>query len=497
MYDKVKKHWVSHQSKLRDSARKATGVEKEDLTNRIRFMEETDLAVVVSQSQNELADFKKKGLDIATHRRRIVNEDLDEKFKDPKNKLRLVFVCAMWTTGFDVLGVSTIYLDKPMRNHTLMQAIARANRVFEDKTNGLIVDYVGVFREMKKALAIYGSASGGGVKAGDWPVQPKDELVALLRGAVKEALAFCNERKIDFGKIKAVSGFQKIKLLDDAVDAILSNEEGKSKFLALAGRVEILFKAVLPDESANDFLEPRTILDVLVQKIKSLGPEVDIGEVMDEVEDMLDKSVAAEPYVIQGRPKLLDLSKVDFDALKKSFAKGHKHIEAERLKIQIEIHLSRLVRLNRTRADLVEKFQRLLDEYNTGAMNVETWYNELVAFTRTLSEDEKRTIAEGLSEEERAIFDLLTKPSLKLTKKEEAEVKKVSKELLTTLKPAKIVIDWRKKQQARASVRLTIARALEKLPSPFTPIFEQKCDLIYHHVYDSYVGPGKSVYSES
>src|SRR5207249_6149400 len=124
------------------------------LDRKIAFMSETDMAVVVSQSQNEVEDMNEKGLDITPHRKRTVTEDLDLKFKDPDDSLRLVFVCAMWMTGFDVPTCSTIYLDKPMRNHTLMQTIARANRVFRDKVNGLIVDYVGVFRSLQKALAI-------------------------------------------------------------------------------------------------------------------------------------------------------------------------------------------------------------------------------------------------------------------------------------------------------------------------------------------------------
>src|SRR6476661_6578181 len=127
---------------------------------------ETDMAVVVSQSQNEIEEFKKKGLDIATHRKRMVKEDLEKKFKKSDDPLRIVFVCAMWITGFDVPSCSTIYLDKPMKNHTLMQTIARANRVWGEKKNGLIVDYVGVFRNLQRALAIYGSGAGGGVQTG-------------------------------------------------------------------------------------------------------------------------------------------------------------------------------------------------------------------------------------------------------------------------------------------------------------------------------------------
>ncbi|GAJ20943.1 unnamed protein product, partial [marine sediment metagenome] len=139
----------------------ATHEELDELKDRVNYVKETDMAVVVSQSQNEIADMKNKGLDIKAHRERMLKEDLDTKFKDPDDPFRIVFVCAMWMTGFDVPSCSTIYLDRPMRNHTLMQTIARANRVFKDKVNGLIVDYVGVFRNIQKALAIYGSGSGG------------------------------------------------------------------------------------------------------------------------------------------------------------------------------------------------------------------------------------------------------------------------------------------------------------------------------------------------
>src|SRR5512136_30511 len=123
------------------------------------------------------------GLDIEPHRKRMINSQppLDEKFKDTADPLRLVFVCAMWLTGFDAPSCSTIYLDRPMRNHTLMQTIARANRVFGEKINGLIVDYIGVFRNLQQALAIYGSASGGGVQEGEMPVKDKGALIGQLR----------------------------------------------------------------------------------------------------------------------------------------------------------------------------------------------------------------------------------------------------------------------------------------------------------------------------
>ena len=152
------------------------------------------MAVVVSPSQNEIEEFKKKGLDIAKHRKRMVKEDLESKFKKPDDPLRIVFVCAMWITGFDVPSCSTMYLDKPMKNHTLMQTIARANRVWKNKQNALIVDYVGIFRNLQKALAIYGTTPGG---TGESPIQEKSELFHQLLESIAELTTFSKERGVD------------------------------------------------------------------------------------------------------------------------------------------------------------------------------------------------------------------------------------------------------------------------------------------------------------
>jgi type I restriction enzyme, R subunit len=190
MYDKVKKHWSAYLEELLSQARQARGAKQKELEKKIQFMKETDMAVVISQSQNEVDEFHKKGLEILPHRKRNVKEDLDRKFKDSKDPFRLVFVCSMWITGFDAPSCSTIYLDKPMRNHTLMQTIARANRVFGQKVNGLIVDYGDVFKDLRRALAIYGSDAGGGINDGDTPIKDKEAQMKQLKEAIAEASAF-------------------------------------------------------------------------------------------------------------------------------------------------------------------------------------------------------------------------------------------------------------------------------------------------------------------
>jgi type I restriction enzyme R subunit len=240
------------------------------------------------------------------------------------------------------------------------------------------------------------------------------------------------------------------------------------------------------------------VISVIAEKIRSEVPPADISDVMEQVEELLDNSVSTEGYVI--RPSAtaqnyIDLSKIDFEALREKFEKGRKPIEVQKLRGQIAQKLVQMVRLNRTRMNFLEEFQKMIDEYNSGASNLETLFDRLMAFTKRLSDEEKRAIAEQLTEEELVIFDLLTKPDMKLSKAEELDVKKVARELLETLKKEKLVLDWKKRQATRASVRYTVETVLDHLPRVYTPpIYEQKCEQVYQHVFDSYAGQASSIY---
>jgi type I restriction enzyme R subunit len=443
--------------------------------------------VVVSQGQNEVEDLKAKGLDIVTHRQRMLKDSLDEKFKDPASELRLVFVCAMWITGFDVPTCSTIYLDKPMRAHTLMQTIARANRVAPGKESGLIVDYVGIFRALQSALATYARPAADGGPQGS-PILDKAELVGALQSALNEVGGFAQMRGVTLETIAAAQGFTRIGLIDDAVEAILTTEADKKHFLQLASRVARLFKAVLPDPLANDLAPLSVLVSYLAAKIKALGDPPDISTVMGDVESLLNDSIATEGYRIgpSSNPQaLVNLSEIDFTALQAKFAQGHQRTEAEKLKALIEGKLAQMVAANASRMDLAEKFQKLIDDYNAGSQNIEAFFAELKDFAQALSVEEQRGIAEGLTEEELALFDILTKPEPVLSKAEEAEVKKVCRELLATLKREKLVLDWREKQQARAGVMQTLKLEMRRLPAAYTKsIRTEKLARAYAHVYD-------------
>jgi type I restriction enzyme, R subunit len=497
MFDKVQAHWKAEIARLKSALVPALGDAREALIARIHLMETTDMSVVVSQGQNEVEDLEAKGLDIVPHRQRMLKDSLDEKFKDEKDNLRLVFVCAMWITGFDVPTCSTIYLDKPMRAHTLMQTVARANRVAPGKESGLIVDYVGIFRALQSALATYARPSAGGGPSEGGPILDKTELVAALQAALNEAAAFSQMRGVHLESIAQAQGFHRIGLIDDAVEAFLATEADKKHYLQLASRVARLFKAILPDPLANELAPLAVLVSYLAAKIHAETDPPDISAVMGDVEQLLNDSIATEGYRIgpASNPEaLINLSEIDFEALQAKFAKGHKRTEAEKLKRLIEGRLATMMAMNASRTDLAEKFQKLIDEYNAGSQNIEAFFAELKKFAQALNVEDQRAIAENLSEEELALFDILTKPDPVLSKSEQAEVKKVCRELLATLKREKLVLDWREKQQAKAAVMQTLKMSLlpSKLPSAFTKEMRvEKMARAYAHIYDHYSGPGR------
>ena len=402
MYDKVKKHWNSYIDRLKLEATTLLGKERVFLETKIRYMEETDMAVVVSPGQNEIDDLRPKGVDIEHHRRRMNTEDLDTKFKDPEDPFRIVFVCAMWITGFDVPSCSTIYLDKPQRNHTLMQTIARANRVFGDKNNGLIVDYIGVFRDLEKALAIY--ATGADLE-GKPPIADKSKLVEKLREAIAEISEFCKSLGVDLTKIETSNALQRIHLIEEAMDAILGNDETKRDYLQLVANVSKLYKAILPDPDAHAFTGIYTLTNIIAQKIRNLTTPADISEVMTGVENLLDQSIAPEDYFIeqaqsdydtenQDTEQRVDLSRIDFDMLREKFRTGHKRIEIERLRRDINAKLTAMIQLNKNRMDYQTKFEEMISAYNEASIGVDVFFEGLIEFAGEVNAEEERARTE-------------------------------------------------------------------------------------------------------
>jgi type I restriction enzyme R subunit len=497
-YTKVRRSWAEriNEDEQRLSQDSLPAEEAELLEREVAYMRSTDMAVVISQSQNEIAGMAEHGLDIKPHRKRMVEEDLEGKFKDAQDPFRLAFVCSMWTTGFDVPSLSTVYLDKPLRNHTLMQTITRANRVFPEKNSGLVVAYVEVFRNLQKALAIYAIGS----KPGEVPVEEKGALVEALRQAIDDLKAFCAERDVELDALAALKGFDLVGAGKQAIEMVMVDDDEKIAFLSRASLVDRLYKAILPDTRANEFTRLRAVSKFLSDGINAYTERPDISGVMGRVEQLLDESIAAREYVIPDSETkaLFDLAAVDWATIQDAFNGGRPRTAAQRLRSLLSARIAALVRLNPMRVDLVERFEKLVAEYNAGSINTEKFFQALLDLKNSLTEEEGRALSEGLTEEQLAVFDLLMRPAPELSDKERAQVKKVAEELLAALKRNKIVLDWRKQQATRAAVRVAVEETLDLLPDKFTrPVYAQKCDAVYQHVFDSYWDDGHSVYDRA
>jgi len=494
MYEKVQTEWAAETARVEAEIGSWTvgSAKRIALEERLANLRTTDMAVVVSPGPNEIQEMRERGFDILHHRARMVKEDLETKFKDPKDDFRLVFVCAMWLTGFDAPNCSTLYLDKPMRGHTLMQTIARANRVYGDKVNGLIVDYANVFQELEKALAIYGSGKGGG----EMPVKDKTELVEALRIALEQITHFCREQQVDLAKIEENS--QKHFLL--AINQLIRNDRIMDDFLAQSNDVSRLYKAVMPDPIIPELAPHCQIIAEMAKVLRARKDPVDIAAVLEQISLTLDGSIVAEAHIDPGAAtKTIDLSQIDFDVLKKKFAQTKtKNTEAQQLRALIERKLDNLIRLNASRYDYLDRFQKMIEAYNSGALNIEQLFEQLVKFSQDLTEEEHRHMRENISEEELAVFDILTRPGPDLTTKETDQIKKICREMLAKLKTEKLVLDWRKRRTTRAAVRVAIEEMLDSgLPEKYTvDLFEQKCGALFQHLLEKYPQRDAGVYAE-
>ena len=525
MHDKVKKYWVAERERVESELSSLTSLlrggestpaqaqrdgRKAELRQQLEVLITTDMVLIVSSGQNEIQQMQTLGLNIEPHRKRMVESQpgLDEKFKDTSDPLRLVFVCAMWLTGFDAPSCSTVYLDKPMRNHTLMQTIARANRVFPGKHSGTIVDYANVFASLEQALAIYGAG-----KDGKNPVKDKQLLVEELRNAVAEATTFCAAHGVNLAEIETDklplplgegrgegTSMERLSHIADAMNALISPDPLRRKFFGHERLVGTLFRAVKPDPAALEFASRVACLSTLGEAIRAkLNPDPpDIAEVMGEINTLLDASITGMTISDQG-PPALDLSKINFEALAQRFKQSkHKNTDLEVLKAAIRAQLERMIQLNRTRADFAEKFEELIESYNNGSRNIEQLFEELVRLSSNLSDEQQRHVRENMTEEELVILDILTRPAPALSTEERAEVKKVARELLARLKEL-LVLNWRQKSSARSQLKLTIEDILDTgLPRAYTPeLYNLKCSVLFEHVYESYPERNASVYTSA
>lgn len=507
MYNLIDKYW-KEKIKLEESQLKNCIDEQDEAEKRkhLNWLKETEYAVVVSEEQNEVKTFEKWGLDIKPHREKIKkgikrnNEDkytdLATDFKDSESPFRLGIVCAMWLTGFDVKCLSILYLDKVLKHHTLMQTIARANRVYEGKNNGLIVDYIGVLKNLRQALADYGNATGrnnGENTSTGNPAKIDEELINELAYVIKQTKEHLKSLNYNLDElVVSENGFNKIKLINDAQEVIYSSKEFKNKFEILAREVIAKYKACLYHEDIDKYTPYKNAIDIIYKKIQEKKKVSDITEVIKELHTVVDDAISTQEIKEDSvdEYKVFDISNIDFDKLKEEFKKNpRKNTTVHDMQEKIEMRLSKMLKQNSTRMDYYERYQRIIEEYNNekDRVTIEKTFEKLLKFVNDLSKEEKRAAREGLTEEYLVVFDLLEKPNL--SSREREKLKKISKELIEELKLTISNIDnWREKTKSKSTIKQYIYNFLyQYLPESYEEYeIEEKKEVVYKHFLYNY-----------
>ncbi len=511
LYDKVQRLWKAEMQDLLGRIRgSADELARARLKKRLDYMRGVEMAVIVSEEAGEDEKFAAHKLDIKPHRARMDRldangHDIETNFKAPEHPLQLGFVCAMWLTGFDAPSLSTLYLDKPMKDHTLMQTIARANRVTSwqvngvSKRNGEIVDYYNVFRNMKKALRDYAQGQGDDAPP---PVRDKAELFGLLDDAIAQGVAFCRERGVALDTVlEQADVFAKVGRFTAFADTLLSNDEWRKSFNVYENSITSLYEACKPEVLGGDSGRRVAVFQYLRGVIDSIVGEADIDAVSRRIADLLDQSVMVDEHdgrwlseppppehqIIQ-KGKTWDLSRIDFDKLREDFKDAtYQHIEIADLRAFIARKLELMLQQNTTRTDFAERLQKIIDNYNSGGSTNERYFEELVEFSRDLQGEDERHVREGLNEDELELFDLLKKDGL--SQDETQKVKLAARFLLHRLleaHPKVLVQDWYKDRQTQLQVRATVEQVLdsELPPSYDRALFKQKCDRVFDVMLD-------------
>lgn len=499
MYDKVQHYWKIERQKIVQERNAAKTKEEQDrLKNILNYMDSVEMAVIISEEQDEVEKFKKQGLDITEHRRKM-NEitpeglDIEDRFKLPYDSLQLVFVCAMWLTGFDVKNLSTLYLDKPMKGHTLMQAIARTNRVYPGKACGIIVDYVNVFKYMQKALTEYATGNDGT----EFPAKDIDKLIGYIDATIAEADEFLLLLGIDIGAIVENNNvLDRLDMLRSAYDTIVANDDDKEKFKVILNTLVNLYDASKPEVFEKNWENNKFAALVYLHGLfQHTIDDEKVARARVRMAKVLDGSVSASAeldddaeYVIH-RTKVIDLSKIDVEELRKEIKVAqYKAIEIDDLKDYIEKALQQMLNKNCTRSKFSQRYRNIIDRYNAGGSENEDYYEQLIKLIEDMQKENERANTEGLTEEELEIYDLLA-AGKKLTQKEEQKVKLSAKNLFKKLTESRnelLVVDWYKDDQTRETVRSAVAVSLnEDLPDSYDKVsFDSKINLLMNHFVD-------------
>lgn len=491
MYNYVQEYWKEEIKTLRIKIENVTQQESQELERKLMWMEETEMAVVISQEQNEIQTFKKWDLNIKYHRTKMEKRELDKEFKDSKNPLRAVFVCAMWLTGFDVKCLSCLYLDKPLKAHTLMQTIARANRVSEGKSNGLIVDYIGIVKALRKALADY-TANVGGNGTAD-PTVDKSELINRIIETIEKAKSFLANKDFNLETLINAYDFKKLSYLQEAANAVCGSIEDKKTYTTYAAELNRLMKYTDRDDITEHPHKQYEAIAAIYSELQKKRKHINTVDLMIQINSIISAQVEIQqtPMMVREEPRRFDISAIDFDLLRREFAKvKNKNLVMKDLEEVIRQKLDKMLFNNPNRINYYEHYQQIIADYNTeqDRATIEKTFMDLMNFVDNLNQEEQRYAREGFSsDEELSLYDMLLRDNL--SKNDIKKLKEVAVDLLDKIKTKIAELDhWTDKQETKAEIDNLIRDMLwAKLPESYDDksisAYRQK---IYEYIYTRY-----------
>lgn len=491
MYNYAQEYWQEKLQQLKQQQKTLSQQEALELGKKIKWMEETEMCVVISQEQNEIQTFQKWGLDIIPHRTKMESRELDKEFRKPHTTFRVVFVCAMWLTGFDVKPLSCLYLDKPLKAHTLMQTIARANRVSLGKENGLIIDYVGIVKALRNALAEY-TADHNGPKGTD-PTIDKEKVINRVYKVIAECEKFMAENGFVLQELIDAKNFKKLSLLKTAANAMCATLAIKKTFQTYAAEIIRLVKYLNFDDITAEARAKKNAIEAVYKELLKKRKHVDITDLTVEINQIVNEYISIENNLPELGSTQLDLSKINFEVLQREFAKTkNKRLLMKDLEEVITQAIAKIMRDNPnsgTHIDFLKKYQEIIEEYNgeQDRAMIERVFEELLKLSRELDEEKKRYIREGFDNvEELAMYDLLF--SENLAKDDIKKLKAVSVDLINKLKDQIRKLDhWTDKEETQAVVAIIIRDTLwAELPEDCLPQFDTYREKVYQYMYDYY-----------
>jgi type I restriction enzyme R subunit len=514
MHKLIDFYWQKRISELEKALPKIADAQEELFSRRqIDWLRETRMAVVVSEEQGEVEKFRKWDMDITPYRR-LIKEGidlpeamrakpeyrnlqamaLDDAFKAGEHPLRVAIVCAMWLTGFDVPSLATLYLDKPLKAHTLMQAIARANRVNEGKNNGLIVDYCGILKHLRQALATFAGTLPEGDGGQIDPARPEEELLAALAEAIAFVRAFLADRNASLDEVIENSGFERNAAIVACKEAANKNDENRKRFEVLCREVFKKFKACINVPGINAHRNDRDAINIVYKSLQQDRERADITDIIRQLHQVVDEAIVVDPERVTEDAAPYDISRIDFDRLRREFERSpKKNTTVQNLREAVEQRLQKLLLQNPLRTDFQQRYEQIVSEYNRekDRATIELTFEALFKLAQALDGEAHRAVREGLDEESLVIFDLLQKPDLNAS--DIKRIKAVAVQLLDRLKHEKLRVDhWRDKEATRDAVQSAIRDFLwsEETGLPVDAYSEDdvqtRAEEVFRHVYRVY-----------